>query len=193
MVFYETKRVHIECRDLRAKFLFYFFWHFQNVFSAVGACPESNSPCYYIMAHMSWHANNEFMVAAFVWQFFYYLHICLLRHLIMGVCMSAMSYASCICYQPFNYSLRPISLFANTDVSTTIICLSTSVLAKSNMCRREYKFSRRLMMKEAHKLVKMSLTMKIIIKLLVITCLEIDENQQNIHGADSKDYYLWQL
>jgi hypothetical protein len=34
------------------------------------------------------------------------------------------------------YSLRPILLFANTDV-----CLDTSVLAKSNMGRREYIFS----------------------------------------------------
>jgi hypothetical protein len=36
------------------------------------------------------------------------------------------------------YSLRPILLFANTDVSTTKMCLDTSVLAKSNMGRREY-------------------------------------------------------
>jgi hypothetical protein len=36
------------------------------------------------------------------------------------------------------YSLRPILLFADTDVSTTKICLDTSVLAKSNMGRREY-------------------------------------------------------
>jgi hypothetical protein len=37
-----------------------------------------------------------------------------------------------------NYSLRPILLFANTDVSTTKMCLDTSVLAKSNTDRREY-------------------------------------------------------
>jgi hypothetical protein len=61
------------------------------------------------------------------------------------------------------------------------------------MGQSEYKFSRRLMMKEAHTLVKMGITMKISIKILETTCLEIDENQQNIHGADSKDYYLRQL
>jgi hypothetical protein len=43
------------------------------------------------------------------------------------------------------YSLRSILLFANTDVSTTKICLDTSILAntsvlvKSNMGQREYK------------------------------------------------------
>jgi hypothetical protein len=36
------------------------------------------------------------------------------------------------------YSLRPILLFANTDVSTTKMCLDTSILVKSNMGRREY-------------------------------------------------------
>jgi hypothetical protein len=35
------------------------------------------------------------------------------------------------------YSLRPILLFANTDVSTTKMCLDTSILAKSIMGRRE--------------------------------------------------------
>jgi hypothetical protein len=83
-VFHETKRVHIEWRDLRVKFLFDFFDVFKMFFQRwehMLPCPESNSPCYYIMAHMSWHANNELIVAAFVWQFFYYLHICLLRHL----------------------------------------------------------------------------------------------------------------
>jgi hypothetical protein len=35
------------------------------------------------------------------------------------------------------YSLRPILLFANTDVSITKMCLDTSILAKSNMDRRE--------------------------------------------------------
>jgi hypothetical protein len=38
----------------------------------------------------------------------------------------------------YTYSLRPILLFANTDVSTTNICLDTSTLAKSIMDRREY-------------------------------------------------------
>jgi hypothetical protein len=36
------------------------------------------------------------------------------------------------------YSLRPILLFANTDISTTKMCLDTSILAKSIMDRREY-------------------------------------------------------
>jgi hypothetical protein len=40
----------------------------------------------------------------------------------------------------FMYSLRPILLFHNTDVSTTKICLDTSILAKSIMDRREYYF-----------------------------------------------------
>jgi hypothetical protein len=39
-----------------------------------------------------------------------------------------------------SYSLRPIILFANTDVSITKMCLDTSILAKSNMGRREYQF-----------------------------------------------------
>jgi hypothetical protein len=37
-----------------------------------------------------------------------------------------------------NYSLRPILLFANTDVFITKICLDTTILAKSIMGRREY-------------------------------------------------------
>jgi hypothetical protein len=36
------------------------------------------------------------------------------------------------------YSLRPILLFANMDVSITKIYLDTSILAKSTMGRREY-------------------------------------------------------
>jgi hypothetical protein len=45
--------------------------------------------------------------------------------------------------QKFLYSLRSILLFANTDVSTTKMCLDTSILAKSIMGRREYqKYSR---------------------------------------------------
>jgi hypothetical protein len=38
----------------------------------------------------------------------------------------------------FTTLLRPILLFANTDVSTTKMCLDTSILAKSIMGRREY-------------------------------------------------------
>jgi hypothetical protein len=40
--------------------------------------------------------------------------------------------------QQICYSLRPILLFANTDVSRHILVVGTSVLAKSNMGRREY-------------------------------------------------------
>jgi hypothetical protein len=36
------------------------------------------------------------------------------------------------------YSLRPIILFINIDVSTHILIVDTSVLAKSNIGRREY-------------------------------------------------------
>jgi hypothetical protein len=36
------------------------------------------------------------------------------------------------------YSLRPIILFANTDVSRHILVVDTSVFMKSNMGRREY-------------------------------------------------------
>jgi hypothetical protein len=39
------------------------------------------------------------------------------------------------------YSLRPIILFANIDVSRHILMVDTSVLEKSNMSRREYLFS----------------------------------------------------
>jgi hypothetical protein len=38
------------------------------------------------------------------------------------------------------YSLWPILLFANTDVSTTKMCLRTSILAKDIMGQREYLF-----------------------------------------------------
>jgi hypothetical protein len=38
------------------------------------------------------------------------------------------------------YSLRPIILFANIDVSRHILVVDTSILIKSNMGRREYKF-----------------------------------------------------
>jgi uncharacterized membrane protein YidH (DUF202 family) len=41
-----------------------------------------------------------------------------------------------------HYSLRPILLFANTDVSIIKICLDISTLVKSIMGRREYHFSR---------------------------------------------------
>jgi hypothetical protein len=40
-------------------------------------------------------------------------------------------------WEKFLYSLRPILLFANADVSTTKLCLDTSILAKSIMGRRE--------------------------------------------------------
>jgi hypothetical protein len=40
----------------------------------------------------------------------------------------------------FLYSLRSIILFANMDVSRHILVIDTSVLAKSNMDRREYLF-----------------------------------------------------
>jgi hypothetical protein len=36
------------------------------------------------------------------------------------------------------YSLRPIILFANIDVSRHILVIDTSVFVKSNMGRREY-------------------------------------------------------
>jgi hypothetical protein len=39
------------------------------------------------------------------------------------------------------YSLRPIILFVNMDVSRLFLVVYTSVLAKSNMSRREYKIS----------------------------------------------------
>jgi hypothetical protein len=38
-----------------------------------------------------------------------------------------------------NYSLQPIILFANIDVSRHILVIDTSVLAKSIMGRREHK------------------------------------------------------
>jgi hypothetical protein len=38
----------------------------------------------------------------------------------------------------YKYSLRPILLFVNTDVSIIRMCLDTSVLAKSIMGRRKY-------------------------------------------------------
>jgi hypothetical protein len=43
------------------------------------------------------------------------------------------------CWLDSNYSLRPILLFANMDISSSKICLDTSILVKSNMGRREYK------------------------------------------------------
>jgi hypothetical protein len=41
-------------------------------------------------------------------------------------------------YFKLRYSLRPIIPFANIDVSRHILVIDTSVLAKSNMGRREY-------------------------------------------------------
>jgi hypothetical protein len=38
------------------------------------------------------------------------------------------------------YSLQPILLFANTDISIPKMCLDKSRLAKSIMSRREYNF-----------------------------------------------------
>jgi hypothetical protein len=44
-----------------------------------------------------------------------------------------------VCFiRSIDYSLRPILLFANTDVSTTKICLDITILAKGIMDRREY-------------------------------------------------------
>jgi hypothetical protein len=44
------------------------------------------------------------------------------------------------CVVIVKYSLRSIILFANMDVSTTKMCLDTSMLTKSIMSRREYCF-----------------------------------------------------
>jgi hypothetical protein len=41
-------------------------------------------------------------------------------------------------YTIFRYSLRPIILFTNIDVSRHILVVDTSILAKSNMNWREY-------------------------------------------------------
>jgi hypothetical protein len=46
-----------------------------------------------------------------------------------------------------SYSLRPILLFANKNVSRHILVLDTSILAKSNMGRREYQ---NYMLREIH-------------------------------------------
>jgi hypothetical protein len=35
------------------------------------------------------------------------------------------------------YSIRPIILFANVDISRHILVIDTSVLAKSNICREK--------------------------------------------------------
>jgi hypothetical protein len=42
--------------------------------------------------------------------------------------------------EKFQYSLRSIILFANVDVPRHILVVDTSILAKSNMDRREYIF-----------------------------------------------------
>jgi hypothetical protein len=54
----------------------------------------------------------------------------------------ASSHLPSICFllPDHSYSLRPIILFANMDVSITRMCLDTSVLTKSIMGRREYLF-----------------------------------------------------
>jgi hypothetical protein len=44
----------------------------------------------------------------------------------------------------FCYSLRPILLFANIDVSRHILVIDTSILEKSNMGPREYMFCKTL-------------------------------------------------
>jgi hypothetical protein len=54
-------------------------------------------------------------------------------------CIRMQGYASrCLTYAIILYSLRSILLFANMNVSTTKMCLDTSVLAKSITGRREY-------------------------------------------------------
>jgi hypothetical protein len=45
-----------------------------------------------------------------------------------------------ILWVPFYYSLRPIILFANIDVSGHVLVIDTSVLAKSNMGRRGIRY-----------------------------------------------------
>jgi hypothetical protein len=50
--------------------------------------------------------------------------------------MNMASYKLQICWN-IKYSLQPILLFANIDVSRHMLVVGTSVLAKSNMGQRE--------------------------------------------------------
>jgi hypothetical protein len=56
-----------------------------------------------------------------------------------SICTASTDNSSSQC--TVRYSLRPIILFANVDVSRHILMIDTSVLPKSNMGRREYLFS----------------------------------------------------
>jgi hypothetical protein len=51
------------------------------------------------------------------------------------------SLGSSLVKEKSSYSLQPILLFANTDISITKMCLDTSILAKNIMGQREYKNS----------------------------------------------------
>jgi hypothetical protein len=59
----------------------------------------------------------------YVWLFIMYIHVNLYKVEITNL--------------KWRYSLRPILLFTNADVSITKMCLDTSILAKSIMGRRE--------------------------------------------------------
>jgi hypothetical protein len=66
------------------------------------------------------------------WCFLHFTWTSLL--IVLGTC-----FGEWIASFPRSYSLRPILLFVNTDVSRYILVIDTSVLAKSNMGRWEYK------------------------------------------------------
>jgi hypothetical protein len=76
------------------------------------ACAESWRVCFYLLPVLVSYTKNI---------------VCMCRVLLVGTGN-----------EKNQYSLRPILLFVNTDVSITKMCLGTSILAKSIMGRREY-------------------------------------------------------
>jgi hypothetical protein len=62
------------------------------------------------------------------------IQVCNYKHITSGLVNAVNLYITILT----RYSLRPIVLFANIDVSRHILVLDTSVLAKSNMGRREF-------------------------------------------------------
>jgi hypothetical protein len=87
------------------------------------------------------HENIFFFAAMKTWMAIKPIFCAIIELLFLQIdintCIEKMFKLQLRCCQNY-YSLRPILRFANTDVSTTKMCLNTSTLAKSIMDRREY-------------------------------------------------------
>jgi hypothetical protein len=100
-----------------------------------------------IQRHFTLPSLSSFPDRSVVWlseQYVYHLELHHFMKLYMYMPIdhftipSPLSMRACVVI--VKYSLRSIILFANMDVSTTKMCLDTSMLTKSIMSRREYCF-----------------------------------------------------